>query len=134
MTGAVVAVQAALVAALKAHPSIGNAVSGVFDGAPARAPHPYIVVDGGIASDWSHKTARGREQRVGIVIHDDARRPARLHTLMADAERAIEAMARALDDHRVASVTFLRSRVARDPAGPWAGLIEYRVRTIEVGA
>jgi hypothetical protein len=39
-------------------------------------------------------------------------------------------MARDLDGWRVASVTFVRAIVVRDPAGPWAGLIEHRVRVM----
>jgi hypothetical protein len=31
----------------------------------------------------------------------------------------------------VASLVFLRSLVARDPQGPWAGLVEFRVRVLE---
>jgi hypothetical protein len=36
-----------------------------------------------------------------------------------------------LDGHRITSVAFLRSRVVRDADGPWAGIVEYRVRTLE---
>jgi len=29
-------------------------------------------------------------------------------------------------------VVFLRSMIVRDPAGPWAGLVEHRVRLLAV--
>lgn len=124
------AVQAALVAALAGDPVIGAAVSGVFDGPPARAAFPYIAVDGGQTTDWSVKDARGREHRVAISVWDDGMASARLHGLMAAAEEAIEDMGRDLPGHRIASIAFLRARIVRDADGPWAGLIEYRVRTL----
>ena len=50
---------------------------------------------------------------------------------MAEVEEAIETIGPDIDGHRVASLIFLRSRVVRDPDGPWAGIIEYRARTLE---
>jgi hypothetical protein len=126
MSGAAEAVQTALVAALGA-----LEVSGVFDGAPARAAYPYAVIGEAVSSDWSHKSGRGREHRLAVTIWDDGASAARLHGLMADAEDAIEGMARDLGGHRVVSLVFLRSRIVRDADGPWAGLIEYRARTLE---
>jgi len=131
MSGAAEVVQAALVAALQGHAPIASVVSGIYDGPPVRAAWPYVVIEDGSTSDWSHKTARGREHRIGITIWDDGDTPARLQALMAEAEVAIEAMPRDLAGHRVASLTFLRARVARDADGPWAGFVQYRARTLE---
>ena len=125
------AVQAALVAALNGHAALATAVSGVFDGPPARAAYPYVAIGESLTADWSHKSGRGREHRLAITIWDDGESAARLHGLMAEAETAIETMARDLDGHRVVSLVFLRSRILRDADGPWAGLIEYRARTLE---
>jgi hypothetical protein len=125
MSGAVEAVQAALVTAL------GTMAIDVFDGPPVRAAYPYAAIGDAVASDWSTKTARGREVRIAVTIWDDGERPARLHGLMADAEDAIETLARDLDGWRVASLALLRARIVRDADGPWAGLIEYRVRVME---
>ena len=44
MSGAVKAAQAALLASLKAHPTLSTLVSGIYDGAPPRAAFPYVVV------------------------------------------------------------------------------------------
>ena len=131
MSGAAEAVQAALIAALQDHAPIAGAVSGIYDGPPPRAAWPYMVIDDGATSDWSHKSGRGREHRIGIVIWDDGDSPARLHRLMAETEIAIEGIESDLDGHRLVSLVFLRSRVARDADGPWAGLIQYRARTLE---
>ncbi|ARS29118.1 DUF3168 domain-containing protein [Sphingomonas sp. KC8] len=123
------ALQAALVAAITARPGLGDAVSGIFDGPPARAAFPYVAIGGWASSDWSHKTARGREHRLAISIWDDGGSPARLHGLMAEAEAAIDGID-VVAEAELVSLIFLRSRVIRDAAGPWAGIIEYRARLI----
>jgi hypothetical protein len=132
MSGAAEAVQAALVAALQAHAPIAGVVSGIHDGPPARAAWPYVVIEDGSTSDWSHKSGRGRDHRIGITIWDDGATPARLHALMAEAEIAIEGIGATLDGHRLVSLIFLRARVVRDPEGPWAGFVQYRARTLEI--
>lgn len=126
MSGAVEAVQVALLAAL-------GAVDGLalFDGPPARAAFPYAAVGEAVSGDWSVKDRRGREVRTAIAIWDDGQSAARLHVLMAAAEDAIEAMARDLAGWRVASLVLLRARIRREADGPWAGTIEYRVRVLE---
>ena len=131
MSGAAQALQRALVATLRATPFL-PVPTGIYDGPPVEAVCPFIVISDGTTSDWSTKDARGREHRLSIVIWDDGRTPARLHNLLAQAEDAIEAMPRALDGHAIASLVLLRSRVVRDPDGPWAGRLDYRVRTLEV--
>lgn len=132
MSGAAEAVQAALVTALQGHAPIASVVSGIYDGPPPRAAWPYVVIDDGSTSDWSHKSGRGREHRIGIIIWDDGEAPGRLHRLIAEAEVAIEAMAGDLGGHRLVSMAFVRSRVVRDPDGPWGGFVQYRARTLEV--
>jgi hypothetical protein len=128
MSTAAQALQRALVATLRAA-SLG--LTGIYDGPPADAACPYIVLSDGSTTDWSHKTGRGREHRLSIAIWDDGATPARLHGLLGQAEDAIEAMSRDLDGHRIASLVFLRARIVRDPDGPWAGRLDYRVRTLE---
>ena len=52
-------------------------ITGVFDGPPARASFPYVVIDAGMESDWSHKSGEGREVLVAVTVWDD--QPSRLH-------------------------------------------------------
>lgn len=131
MSDAVQAVQAAAVAALQSHPVLSVELSGVYDGPPPRAGYPYVSIADGLAADWSTKTASGREIRMALTIWDNGEEASRLHGLMGHVEDAIAAMSRDLPGWRVASNIFLRSLVSRDPAGPWAGLVEYRVRVLE---
>lgn len=131
MSGAVMAVQKAVVAAMRAHAPLANAVSGIFDGPPAGACFPYVAMAESPSVDWSHKSGRGREIRLAVTVWDDGHRAARIHALMREMEAAIERMATGLDGWRVVTLNFWRSRVVRDANAPWAGLVEYRVRVLE---
>ncbi len=132
MTDAVRTLQSAAVTALEAHPTLADVLTGVYDGPPPRAAFPYIALSDGPVSDWSTKTATGREIRLAVTVWDDGEEPARLHDLIGHAEDALAALPRDLPGWRVASCVFVRSIVARDPAGPWAGLVEYRVRMLSL--
>ena len=117
------AMQAALAAALA-----GNSrLTGIYDGPPARANFPYVVIDAGSESDWSHKSGEGREVRVALTLWDEA--PARL----AELADAVEAMALAIgevDGWHLVSTRLLRRRTVRDVAGPWAAAIDFRARLL----
>lgn len=117
------AVQAAVAAALVP-------VVRLCDAPPRDAAWPFAVVSDGIASDWSTKDRAGRELRFAIAIWDDPAEGARLAGLIAAAEAAVAAMPRALPGWRIASLVLLRSRIVRDPDGPWAGRIDWRVRVL----
>jgi hypothetical protein len=130
MSGAAAAVQAALVAALRGHAPLADVVSGVFLGPPVRAAYPYVAVGGAASGDWSHKTGSGREHRLVVSLWDDD--AARAIVLTGEVEAAIESMARVLDGHRIVSLSLARTRMLRERGdGPWAGVAEYRVRTLE---
>ncbi len=128
---AAIALQTALLTALSAANGIAGVASGVFDGPPARARFPYLAIGDTLGFDWSTKSARGREHRVSVSVWDEAGQSARALALIAAAADAIEGLPRDLPGHRIASLVLLRERLVRDPAGPIAGLIEYRVRTLE---
>jgi Protein of unknown function (DUF3168) len=132
MIDALKTVQTAAITVLETHPALSLVLTGVFDGVPPRQPFPYIAVSDGVVTDWSTKTATGRDIRLALTLWDDGEAATRLHDIMAHAEEALAAIPRDLGPWRVASNVFLRSLVARDPAGPWSGLIEQRVRVIGV--
>ncbi len=130
MSDALLAVQAAAVTALGAHPVLTAQLTGIYDGPPPRARFPYAAFGDALVSDWSVKDRPGREIRLALTIWDDGESAARLHELMGHGEDALAAIARDLDGWRVASNVFVRSLMARDPAGPWAGLVEQRIRVL----
>ena len=131
MSAAAYVVQRAVVDALNNSIGVMATVSGIYDGPPPRAAFPYVSLTDGTNSDWSTKSAMGREVRVALTVWDDGENPARLHGLMADVETAVSTIERDLDGWRVASIAFVRSVIARDADGPWAGLVEHRVRVMK---
>ena len=123
MSGALEAVQAALVMLL-------SDIAPVYDGAPPRAAFPYILISDSPVSDWSTKTECGREIRLALTLWDDGEEAESLRTLMIAVEAAMDTFPRDLPGWRVASLVFLRSLISREPDGPSAALIEYRVRLL----
>ena len=124
--------QAALVGALVAADGVAGVASGVFDGPPARAAFPYLVIGETSCFDWSTKSGRGHEHRVTVSAWDEAGRTGRIFALLAAVGGAIEALPTALPGHLIVNVRPVRERLVRAPGGPWAGSIEYRVRTVAV--
>lgn len=114
--------QAALAGALA-----GLDVTGVFDGPPARASFPYVAIDAGLESDWSHKSGEGREVLVAVTVWDD--QPARLHGLADAAEAAIVGTFE-VEGWQLVSLRLIRRRTMRDVAGPWATAIDFRARLL----
>lgn len=123
--------QAAVVAALGAHPALAGGVTRVFDAPPLRAVRPYALVEEPLLADWGTKDMAGREGRIAVLLFDTGERPVRLRLLASEAEAAVPAMPRALGDGwTVASLAFLRSRIARDGEGRWVASSEWRVRML----
>ncbi|HEX8300732.1 DUF3168 domain-containing protein [Sphingomonas sp.] len=125
------AVREAVAAALRGDTALMAGLNGVFDGPAVRASPPYAELGDTLASDWGTKDRRGREVRIAVMLRDHAERAARLGELAGMAGAAIEAMPRALDGWRIASLAHLRSRMAGQGPGKWMAVIEYRVRILE---
>lgn len=116
------ALQAAVVASL-----VDAGLSGVFDGPPARAAYPYAAVDAGSEADWGHKTAAGREVSLAVTVWDD--QPARLRELADVVEQRIAGVTLS-GEWELVGLRFVRRRVIRDVAGPWAAAIDFRARLL----
>lgn len=117
------ALQEALARILADEPDL----TGVYDGPPARAAFPYVVVDAGNESDWSHKSGEGREVLVALTVWDDA--PARL----AGLSDLVEGLASGVGDvagWQLVAMRLIRRRTVRDAAGPWATAIDFRARLL----
>jgi hypothetical protein len=115
-------------AAANALLSVGE-LTAIYDGPPARAAFPYVVLDGGTEMDWSHKSGAGREVLLAVTLWDE--QPARLQAL-ADAVEAAVAGIATIAGWQLASIAFLRRRTVRDVAGPWAAAVDFRVRLLAV--
>jgi hypothetical protein len=125
MKGAGEALQTAVAAMLKAVPGIGA----VYEGAPRRAAFPHAVVDGGVETDWGHKSGAGREVRFAIILRDGGERADRLRRLASEAVAAMDGLGRELPGWQVASLVFLRSRIVPEGSG-WTAVIEFRARML----
>src|SRR3546814_18688599 len=121
MSAAVIAVQAAAVAAMRAHAPLANAVSGVFDGPPPGVCFPYVTVGESPCVDWSHKSGRGREVRVVLTVGDAGARAARLHGLMREVEAAVEGRQTGLEGCGVVGLPVRRRRGERGWGKEWGG-------------
>jgi hypothetical protein len=109
---------------------VGQAeLTGVYDGPPARAAFPYVVLDAGTEVDWSHKSGSGREVLLAVTLWDE--QPARLQALVDGIETRILAI-NTVAGWQLASVAFLRRRIVRDVAGPWAAAIDFRARLLAI--
>ena len=117
------ALQSAIASALAAV----QGLTGVFDGPPARASFPYVALDATTETDWSHKSGAGREVMVAITVWDD--QPVRLHGLADSVEAAMESLG-AIAGWRLVTMQFMRRRVVRDVAGPWAAAVDFRARML----
>lgn len=124
--------QEAVLAVLSTDPDISAAANGVFQERPVRASAPYLILSPLLATDWSAKGLRGREVRVAVTVHDVGETWARTVSLQGAVSRAIEGLPRTLAGWSVGSVALLRCRTARDGTNGWLGLVEYRVRAMEI--
>jgi hypothetical protein len=104
---------------------------GTYAMAPVQAAYPFATVDGGLETDWSHKSGVGREVRLAVTIRDKGERPERIQQIEAQAEAAISGLGGATGNWRVVSMNFMRSRLVREETG-WAAVIEYRARMLQL--
>lgn len=115
-----------------------DAIDGMraYDPAPVQAAFPYAEIDAGAETDWSHKSASGREVRIAVTIRDEGETPARLRALMSEAEARVAAIG-SVAGWQLVSLRFARSRIVRErssarAAAGWAGLVEFRARMLSL--
>ena len=133
MSNPLTGLHTAVIAALEAHPVLNAAGVRVFDGAPERSTYPYVVISDGLVTDWSTKTAVGRDVRLALTLWDDGQEADRTHALMGAMTEAVAALPATVPGWQIIACSFIRSLIARDADGPWAGLVEHRVRMMALG-
>lgn len=122
------AVQKLVVAALTGVPG----VTGVFDGPPADAAPPYVVIGSDLVTDWSTKTEVGHEHRLAINVWDAGPGTAAAKAVMAAVSERLVALSGVQDGHRTVSALLLRQLVLTDALGWTQGIVEFRVRSVAV--
>lgn len=115
--------QAAIVSALEPIEQL----QGIYDGPPARAAYPYAAIDARTEADWGHKSGAGREVFASVTLWDDE--PARLEAVGELVEPALAAID-AVEDWQLVTLVAVKRRVARDVAGPWAMIMDFRARLL----
>lgn len=125
-------IRAALVALLQADGTLNAQVNRVYDGPPAKASPPMVVVGDCIGSDWATKDKAGRELRLGLTIEDDRETPSRISTIMPLVDAAVQGLSGAIGAWQVGSLIMIRSRLVRNNAGRWVAVMDYRIRVLEI--
>ncbi|MFC0203512.1 DUF3168 domain-containing protein [Novosphingobium soli] len=122
--------RAALVAWLASDPVLAARLNAVAEEAPARTSLPWLAVAASASTDWSCKTAAGREVRIALELHCRGDAPDAAADLVAAIEARVEALPRTQGPLRIAAIQFLRAHAEQRPANTRAVLLEYRFRAL----
>lgn len=125
-------IRAALVTLLQADAALNAQVNRVYDGAPAKATPPMVVVGDILGSDWATKDKAGRELRLGVQIEDNRETPGRISAIMPLVDAGVQSLTGAIGAWQVGSLVMIRSRLLRSSAGRWVAVMDYRIRVLEV--
>jgi hypothetical protein len=120
----------ALIEALRADATLTAQVNRVYDGFPAKATPPALIVGECIGADWGTKDRPGRELRIGLTIEDDIETPTRIGGIMASADAAVQALPSPVAGWEIGSLRLVRSRLLRNNRGLWSALLDYRIRVL----
>ncbi|MCH4152244.1 MAG: DUF3168 domain-containing protein [Sphingobium sp.] len=123
-------IRAALVSLLQGDAALNAQVNRVYDGEPAKATPPMLVVGDVLGSDWATKDKAGRELRLSLTVEDDRETPARISGIMPLADAAVRGLSGTIGAWRVGSLVMIRSRLVRNGAGRWVAVMDYRVRVL----
>ncbi len=124
-----VPLRAALIAWLRADPALA-ALNAVTEEAPARASLPWLAIATSASTDWSCKTAVGREVRIAVELNCRGDTPDAAADLAAAIEARIAGLPRAQSGFSVITVQFLRARAEQRGESRRAVLFEYRFRLL----
>ncbi|CDO36847.1 DUF3168 domain-containing protein [Novosphingobium sp. KN65.2] len=125
-----VPLRAALLDWLTADTTLVDQLNVIVEEAPLRASLPWLAIAASASSDWSTKTAAGREVRVALELHCRGDRPDAAAALVAAIEARIEAMPREQSGLAIVTIRFLRARAQQRSESRRAILLEYGFRLL----
>jgi hypothetical protein len=125
-----VPLRAALIEWLAADPALAEQLNAVVEEAPSRTSLPWLAIAASLSTDWSCKTARGREVRVAFELHCRGDSPDAAASLADAIEHRIESLPRAQSGFSVVTIQFLRARAEQRGESRRAILLEYRFRLL----
>ena len=125
-------IRAALIALLQGNGPLNARVNRVYDGAPAKATPPMVVIGECSGADWATKDKAGRELRIGLTIEDDRETHTRIAAIMPLVDAAVQGLSGTIGAWHVGSLIMIRSRLLRNNAGRWNAVMDYRIRVLAV--
>ena len=126
-----IAFRTVLMAWLRADPILADMLNSIEEDGPVAASPPHLALVASAGTDWSTKTARGREIRLALELAGRGDDPAQTAVLAQRVEQRIATLAPQQAGYRIVVTQFLRSRVERRRRGLRAVLLEYRFTLIE---
>lgn len=123
-----VALRAALIDWLAADPLLGADLNAVVEEAPSRTSLPWLAIAASASTDWSCKTAPGREIRVALELHCRGDAPDAAASLVSAIEARVESLPRSQPGFQIVATQFLRARAEQRGESRRAILLEYRFR------
>ena len=122
--------RAALVGWLAADPALAAQLNAIVEEAPSRTSLPWLAIAASASTDWSCKTAPGREVRVALELHCRGDRAEAAMELVELIGQRIEDLPRDQPAFRVVTIQFLRARTEQRGESTRAILLEYRFRLL----
>lgn len=125
-----IALRAALIDWLASDTALATQLNAIVEEAPSRTSLPWLAIAASASTDWSCKTAPGREVRVALELHCRGDRPDAAASLVSAIEARIESLPRAQAGFSIITVQFLRARAEQRGESRRAVLLEYRFRLL----
>lgn len=124
------ALRSAIAGWLASDPVLSERVNAIAEEAPAATSPPAIAIAASASTDWSTKTATGREVRVALELVGRGDDHAETAALAGRIEQRIATLAPQQAGFRVVVTRFLRSRVERRRRNGRAVLLEFAFKLI----
>ena len=126
----VTALRSAVARWLASDPVLSGRVNAIAEEAPAATSPPAIAIAASASTDWSTKTATGREVRLAVELVGRGGDHAETAALAGRIEQRIATLAPQQAGFRVVVTRFLRSRVERRRRNGRAVLLEFAFKLI----
>ena len=124
------ALRSAVARWLASDPLLADMLNSIEEDGPVAASPPHLALVASAGTDWSTKTARGREIRLALELAGRGDDPAETAALAGRIEQRIATLAPQQAGFRVVVTRFLRSRVERRRRNGRAVLLEFAFKLI----
>ncbi|GAB7553819.1 hypothetical protein NRB_33290 [Novosphingobium sp. 11B] len=122
--------RAALIAWLASDMALVANLNAVVEEASSRTSLPWLAIASSASTDWSCKTAPGRELRVALELHCRGDASDAAADLVTAIEARVDSLPRLQPGFQIATIQFLRARAEQRGESRRAILLEYRFRLL----